>query len=184
MSRLIEHLEGYLGPIDYGWGVTKDSGGIRVVRFLEQPYEGVTTYTTLGMSDRVLPMAGERKVRQELVCFADNRFSNEQIASFLLTFGEFVCGKNQALLRGDIVGPSQPIIPDVRCDGVYASMPVLYDGDFATYDRSMPPTVLVWLIPILAAEAAFVRREGWSRFEDLLKHENPDFGDLNREPIV
>ena len=63
-------------------------------------------------------------------------------------------------------------------------MPVLYDDDFATYGGTEPPTVFVWLIPILAVEAEFVNDRGWSRFEDVLEEMNPDFGDLERRPVV
>ncbi len=43
---------------------------------------------------------------------------------------------------------------------------------------------MVWLIPITAREAEFIKLEGWSRFEDILVEKNPDFGDLNRASVV
>jgi hypothetical protein len=74
-----------------------------------------------------------RKIRQELVFTANENFSARQIASFMLTFSNYVLARNQALLRGDIIGPSEPLISDVAVNSVYASIPVLFDESFNVY---------------------------------------------------
>lgn len=181
---LIRHMERYLGPIDYGWSSPQGPQGIQAVRFLGQPHEGATTYTTLGMSQRVLPMPKNRKVRQELLIFAEKGYPGKELASFLLTFCEYVMSQKQALLRGDVVGPASPLIPDVRCNSVYASIPVMHADGLATYEGSKPATVFVWLVPLLDVEASYIRSNGWSRFEDILEAKNPDFGNLNRDPVL
>jgi hypothetical protein len=184
---LVEHLERHLGPVDAGW---KPSGGadcgIQVAAFPAQPYDGVTTYVTLGLSRSPLPMTmtGDRQVRQELVFIADDGYPREQVASFLFTFADYIRGQRRALLRGDVVGPGPPLIPGVGCNAVYAAIPVLHDDGLATYSGSQPPTVFVWIVPVHGVEAALVRTEGWERFEGLLERRNPDFGDLDRLPVV
>lgn len=186
LSPLIEHLERHLGTMDHAWGESGEKDGIRVARFPGRPYDGVTTYATLGVSKNPLPMSGDRTVRQELVFFGNDEYPGEQIASFLVTFGEYVCGKAQALLRGDVVGPGPSLIPDARCqaNSVYAAIPVLYDDGFATLNATDPATVFVWLVPLRPEEAEFVRREGWESFEDRLERAEVDFGDLQRSSVA
>jgi hypothetical protein len=178
---LTNQLESFLGEIEKAW---KSDAGIRVVRFPNKPVEGTATYVTLGLSDHVLPMRGERTVRQELVFTTDDHYPPEQIASFLLTFAEFVASRHQALLRGDVVGPRDPIIPGVPVNAVYASMPYFFDDGFATYSETTPPTVLVWLMPLHADEARFVKKVGWSKFEDILDDKDPDVWNLERDSVL
>lgn len=178
---LINHVESFLGEMKEAW---KSDQGITVARFPDKPVEGMATYVTLGLSDHVLPIRGERTVRQELVFTADEQYPPAQIASFLLTFSEFLISKHQALLRGDVIGPSDPIIPGVSVNAVYASMPYFFDEEFATHSETTPPTVLVWLIPIHENEARFVKEVGWSKFEDIVEAKDPDFWHLNRDSVL
>jgi hypothetical protein len=183
-TDLVEHLESHLGPLDAGWKLRGDAGGIQVARFPDQPYSGVSTYVTLGLSRRPLPMPRDREVRQELLFMADDRYPREQVSSFLLTFAEWVQRRGQALLRGDVVGPGPAVIPDVACNAVYAALPVLHDEGLATWSGSAPATVLVWVMPVHADEAELVRRQGWDSFEDLLESREPDFADLDRASVA
>lgn len=182
--NIVDHLEAHLGAIDGGWGPTEGSSQIQVVRFNSQPFEGAVTYSTLGMSRTVLPLSDVKQVRQELLFTAYERFPPEQIASFLLTFCEYVLSKNRALLRGDVVGPSTPLISGVAVNAVYAALPVVFSDGLATFAGSTPATVLVWLLPILGNEAAFIKSSGWGKFEDLLEARDPDLWDLNRPSLV
>lgn len=180
---IIDHIEAFLGPINEGWKLSESSSGIKVIGFREQPFKGVVTYVTLGLSEHALPMPDNRNVRQELVFSADERFDKGAIASFLATLAEFVLSKSQALLRGDVIGPSAPIISGVPLNAVYAAIPVVYDDGFATYKGTTPPTVLVWIIPLHEEEAEFVKRTGWSKFEEILEITEPDLWDLNRARV-
>jgi hypothetical protein len=184
MGSLIAHIEGLLGHIDSGWSTGSGSTQIQVAKFVDQPFRCATTYVTLGLSDHVFSMPRAREVRQEFVFTAYDRFPGEQIASFMLTFCERLIVMKQALLRGDVVGPSDPIIPGVAVNAVYATVPVVFDDAFHTYSGSSPPTVMVWLLPLLSSEAGFVKRNGWSQFEDILETEDPDLWDLNRKSII
>jgi hypothetical protein len=177
---LIDHLERSLGKISGGWNLPGKDGALQVVRFLDQPNVGVSTYVTLGVSRAVLPLGNGREVRQELLISAHDEFDPEQVASFLLTFSEYFLNQRRALLRGDVVGPSSPLIPGAEVVAVYASLPTMFGDEFWTFSGSTPPTVLVWLIPVHDEEVAFIKANGWSAFEDLLEARNPDLCDLRR----
>ena len=179
-ANLVEHLETHLGRIAGGWG---DAADIQIVQFPDQPQRSVVTYSTLGLSSALLPIGQGRTVRQELLVSVNASFDSESVASFLVTFAEYVRGQGRALLRGDVVGPSEPLVPGVRARAVYAAMPVFFDDDFATYRGSSPPTVIVWLVPLPLEDAKYVRTQGWESFEDKLEAACVDFWDLNRAPL-
>ncbi|MEF9416832.1 suppressor of fused domain protein [Ralstonia sp. SM1864_UCD524_TZ4] len=184
---IIEHLERHLGPIAEGWGTpisSDDQSRVRIVRFSNVPYDGAMTFCTVGHSDHVAEMDDGRTVRQELLFSTAGSYPADQVASFLLTLSSYLRSRTKALLRGEVIGPSAPVIPGVAANAVYASMPVIFPQGLEVYSESVPSTVLVWLVPLSASEAGFVRKEGWSRFEDLLEERNPDLLDLDRPSLV
>src|SRR5262245_42964132 len=69
MTGLIEHLESFLGRIEYGW---KDSDGtawpFQVVKFSGGAIAEASSYSTLGLSNRGLlaPISG-KTIRHELI---------------------------------------------------------------------------------------------------------------------
>lgn len=184
MTTLPEHISTFLGSIEDAWPAEADSQGLHVVKTSNTPAQGVTAYATLGMSNTILRVPGERTARQELVFAAYDRFPAPDIAAFLLAFGATVLSLGEALLRGDMIGPQNALIPGVAANSVYCTSPVPFDGGLATYDGSEPPTVFVWILPVTGEEAEFVMRNGWSKFEELLESREPDLWDLNRASVV
>lgn len=182
--NIIEHLEGHLGEISRGWKDPVSPSGIRVVSFKDQPFEDIITYSTLGLSNTILPMNNGKSIRQELVFSAYRNFNNERIASFLSTFAEYLISINRALLRGDYIGPEAPIVLGTLLNSVYSAIPVIYKDSISVFDHTSPPTVIAWVIPIHEKEANYIRANGWSKFEDLLEEEDPELWDLTRSPIV
>jgi hypothetical protein len=87
--------------------------------------------------------------------------------------------------RGEVFGPSGPIIKDSALTSVLATLPVFLP-DSAVFYPGTPPTVLVWLLPLSSAEAALARRVGPKRFEQLLEEmaESVDLYDLYRPEVA
>jgi YD repeat-containing protein len=185
MTGIISHLESHLGPIQEAWRPSLQGSPVQAVRFKDQPMSSVDTFATLGLSQSVFTISKGRQVRQELILPVFAHYPKNQIASFLTTFGEFLIGNGRALLRGDVVGPSDSLIPGVRASAIYSSIPVLFDESLATYQESDPATVIVWLVPLVGSEPEFIRRVGWERFEDELERRgDTTFWDLDRDPVV
>jgi hypothetical protein len=145
---------------------------------------GAITYVTLGMSNFVLPLSDVKQVRLELLFTAWANFNSKDISWLLIRLCDLVLSKKQALLRGDVVGPNTSVIPGVAANAVYAAMPVIFCNELAVFKETDPPTVVVWVLPIMEEEAKFIRSNGWSKFEDLLEACNPDLLDLNRPSTV
>ena len=181
---IIHHVEQHLGKIELAWRPDGLCENVSVSRFRSQPIEGMTTYVTLGLSHHTLSMPNEREVRQELVFSAFEYIAGEEIARFLLRIADLIISREEAILRGTVIGPGKRIFSGSPMNAVYVSLPVMFDESLATYEGTSPSTVLVWLIPILADEARYVEEHGWEAFEDLLEQKNPDLWDLRRTSVI
>lgn len=178
---VVKHLEHHLGKSVGGWGGTSP---IKILRFPDRPVPGVVTYATLGLSDAILAMPGGRTVREELLLAVYESVDGAALAGMLMTFAEYVAKGGRALLRGDVVGPSDPILPSVRARAIYATLPVAFEDGIETLSATTPPTVFVWLLPVPASDAHFVKSRGWEAFEDRLEAQPVDLWDLNRAGVV
>lgn len=184
---IIDHFEKSLGPIQQGWRETAEKAGasnMMVARFANVPFENASTFATIGLGDHMLHLTDGRQLRQELIFAAHDIYSANSIASFLLTFSEFVRSQSRALARGDVIGPSSALIPNVVANAVYACPPVIFPDGLDLYGETSPPTIIVWLLPLVGNESFIAKKNGGDYFEDLLEHANPDLLDLNRTPIV
>jgi hypothetical protein len=179
--KLYDHIEKHLGKIVEGWAPETGKFNIQVVRFDATPLKGVSTYSTLGLSNFVLNI-NEKKVRQEFVFSVYDHYSASEVASFLMTFAEYIADTGNGLLRGSIkMGGA--LIDDAVSNGVYASVPVFFADEFNVFDSTVPPVVFVWLIPISDKDADFIEANGWNEFEDRLEQNDCDFWSLNRNSI-
>jgi hypothetical protein len=155
-----------------------------VVRFANMPFENASTFTTIGLGDEVLRLMDGRELRHELEFAAHDVYPAGRIASFLLTFAAFARSQSRALARGDVIGPSTSLIANVKANALYACPPVIFPEGLALYDETSPPTIAVWLLPLVGNESLVAKKLGIDGFEDILEHANPDLLDLDRAPVV
>jgi hypothetical protein len=181
--NVADHLEQHLGQMARGWS-SSSMPGVQVCLFLDQPTPGVTTLATLGLSNTVLSMMDGRAVRQELLMAFHGSRPPEEFAQILLHVADQMCRDDRALLRGDIVPLGSRVATDSAADALYASVPVVFPEGFATLKDTIPPTVFVWLIPLLRAEVELIRTSGWTEFEDRLETAEPDLYDLGRGSVA
>jgi len=155
-----------------------------VARFLNVPFSGSSTFATVGLSDNPLKLLDGRLIRQELIFSVHDVYPADAVASFLLTFSEFVRSQSRALARGDVIGPSASLIPDVAASAVYTCPPVIFPTGLDFYTESSPPTIVVWLVPLVGGEAVAAKKISNNGFEDIFEDKNPDLLDLNRVALV
>lgn len=184
LTSLPEHYEHQFGEIVRGWADEKQTHGIQVVSFNDQPESGVTTYATLGLSQYVLGLSGARKIRQELLISANAVFSTDAVSGLVLSLAELVEQRGQALLRGEVIGPGSPIIAGSTLTAVYITNPSPFDSSLTEFISEPPGTVFAYLVPITAVEAGLVRENGWRWFEDQLEENNPDIWDFERLSVI
>lgn len=181
---LIAHLERHLGRLERGWGESADGRQlpVQVVQFAN-PTGGVPlSYATLGLSEHVLRMpSGE--VRHELLCCGPSDGSLNP-APLMVTVAEDLIASGRSLVKGQVLGPSGPLLEGTELEALYCAAPVYFPDEFAVMRDVRPPVVIVWLVPISRSEAAFVRDRGWDAFEDLLLERDPNLLDWGRPSLV
>jgi hypothetical protein len=184
---LIEHLEARLGLITGGW--SKDSDGrpreFRVAAFANGTISGVESFSTIGLSryDLVSPRSG-RKLRLELLAGERGGPGTEYLPGLVGQVADELLASGRALLRGDVIGPRGPLVPESRMEAWYAAAPVYYDDGFAGVDLDDGHrAAIVWIVPISRREAQFVSANGWREFENELIKYDPDLLDLHRDEL-
>ena len=183
-NSVAEHLEHYLGPISYGWSDDKSVSAFQVVSFENQPADNIITYSTLGLSEVELALPRERKIRQELVLSAYASTPAEEVASFLLSCADYLSDRGDAVLRGEVIDPSRPLVKGASVSAVYATNPTPFESGFSEFSNVTPPVIFVLLVPITGDEKSLIRSEGWNWFEDMLEAQDPDIWDFSRSEQV
>jgi len=156
-----------------------------VVDFANGPRPNTVTFSTLGLSKVPLHAQTERThVYQELVIVVPDSLRGGPVPGVLQQIGQLAIAKEQAVVRGDVIGPRGPLFTaDSQMEALYAALPLCFPDEFATYREGDRDVVMVWLIPIARKEAEFVRAHGWSRFEDELLKADLDLSDLKRQTL-
>ena len=180
-SPLITFLEAQLGLLQ--GGVAVPEAGFQVVRFADTPEPGVSAFCSLGLSNHRLAQSDGRSIRQE-VLFACREAGPWHPESLVADVGEEVIAGHRAIQRGQLVGPRGPFFDGSTCEAVLALSPTAWPDALQVWRGSDPETVIVWLVPLTGAEAAYAIERGWNQLERLLVDRQPDPFDLRRESSV
>jgi Suppressor of fused protein (SUFU) len=183
---LLDHLERHCGETMGGFSELHQE--FQVIQLPRGPVKGSMTLATLGLSHHVMHSAsgGDKRFRMELVMLFRESDGRRNLPGVLHQAGTEALRHHHGLLRGDVIGPWGPLQDGATVEALYSSAPAYFQESFHVYtpqDGTLP-IVLVWLVPITASEAAFVRRAGWNAFETELQRQNPDLLDLRRSAIV
>ena len=179
-GSLPHHLECHLGNIERGWRDDAARSGIQIVSFANQPEIGVTTFATFGLSQSVLKLNEARTIRQELITSVSATTSPDAVAGFLLSVAENLQKDQQALLRGEVLGPGKPVVSGATLNAVYVANPSPFNPSLTEFQSAPPATVFAYLIPISSQEASLIRSHGWRWFEAELENQDPDVWDWSR----
>jgi hypothetical protein len=180
-------MESRLGRLVEGWSVDPDSNPMpfQLGRFQDGMLPGVVTYATIGLSKHGLASrTSGRGIHQELLLSVRTGSASGFFPALLHQLAMGLLERGEPILRGDVIGPRGAIIPGSSLEAFYAAIPVYYDPGFAAVDlESGNRAVMVWMIPIGKAEAAFVAEAGWAAFESRIAEQDPDLLDLKRSEI-
>jgi hypothetical protein len=185
MAHLVEHLEQYLGTIAGGW--SKDADGNRmhaqIIRIVDGPIQGVTSYSTLGLSRYPLALPAKAPVRMELLMMVRSGHFERFVPSIMQQLVDGVIHQGRAPLRGEVIGPWGPLDPDTGLEAFYFGSPVYQPEEFVTCADPEGSIVISWLMPLYPAEAAFVSTHGWPALENLMAEHDPDLTDWSRPSL-
>jgi Suppressor of fused protein (SUFU) len=184
VADLVEHLERFLGPIEGGAGADDAiQPRVNAVRFApDVPFTGVTTWTTLGLSNHHLqqPSGG---LHQELVMHVPTAPQPANVAAVLLQVAGELIARGRGLARGEVLGPRGPLFADTGLTGLVATSPAYLPDGFAVCDTPAVPVVLTWLVPLTTDEARFAHAHGWRALEKIFIAQDPDVTDLGRPSV-
>ncbi|MFI7596608.1 suppressor of fused domain protein [Actinoplanes sp. NPDC049681] len=185
MADLVEHLERFLGPIEGGTrGDDSVPAGVQVIRFgADQPFTGVTTWATLGLSHHHLAQSSGRGLHQELVMHLPNARQPANTAGVLFQMAGGLVQRGQGLAHGEVIGPRGRLFAGTELAALVASAPVYLPDSFAVCDTPAARVVLTWLIPLTAPEAWFAIEHGWRALETIFVDQDPDLTDLGRTSV-
>ena len=180
-----EHIEKFLGKIVGGDSTTHPVfGTLSFPFFKNQPFDGVNTHLSLGLSKHVLQITNVKKGRIELLISLYDNYSNSEVTDFLLDISDEILKTHQAPLRGEIIYIKSEFLDRYDVKGFYIAHPVFFEEEFWVYENSTPDTIFIWLIPLFFEEINYIKLNGWNKFEDLLESANCDFWSLERNIIV
>ncbi|QWT18977.1 suppressor of fused domain protein [Bacillus sp. NP157] len=186
MTTVFEHLEAFAGEIVDGWKVGSDGTErpFQVVRTKGGPHAGTVTFSTLGLSRFQLPSGPERghkHIRHELILVVPEDAIPFNVISLLQQVGMEAIEREQAYLRGEVIGPRGPMFEGCQPKALYVAIPVYFPTEFAvaTTEES-GDVVFAWLIPILDDEYHLYHTQGWSALEAMFVKDNPDLVDYRR----
>ena len=91
--------------------------------------------------------------------------------------------KNLALLRGDVIGPGEPLVEGAEVSALYVTAPCYFPVEFGGYSDQEGEIVIAWLAPITTEEADYIIGHGWNAFEDVLADQDPELVDFGRSGV-
>ncbi len=183
--ELIDHIEKYLGQIQGGNLTTHSTyGNLSFPYFVNQPFEKINTYISLGLSKHIFNINKIKEGRIELLISLYTKYSRDEISELILDISDRILKTHEAPLRGSLIEHKSSFLEKYKIEGFYVTHPVFFEEEFWVYENSTPDTIFIWLIPLFFEEINYIKLNGWNKFEDLLESANCDFWSLERNIIV
>lgn len=189
MSELLpipKHIETHLGVIEpkHGYWRWKRTDGppLQVLAFPNKPETGVTTLSTLGISQHEL-CSDAGPVRQELVLAANSQFVCDALVASLAFVAERVLDTHIALKFGEVFGPYGSILPGSKLEALICLPPDIFPASFGVCSSSDPLTQFIWLAPITVAEVKEAKEQGAKQLVRRWENEETDIYDFNRDNV-
>lgn len=188
MSTLIDHLERFCGPLQYG--VSREVNGeqlpFHVVRLESSGSSGIQVLSTLGLSNYALESRVSGKtILHELIVVLRIDQPLKSLPAVLVDIGIEAIEAGVAYLRGDVIGPRGPLAEGSELTALYAAIPSCFPDEFHSFVREDGATVVfVWLVPISTEEARIAAEQGWEALEALFERSDPNVLDLERKSMI
>ncbi|ASK30158.1 hypothetical protein CEY12_08540 [Chryseobacterium sp. T16E-39] len=172
---VVEHLEKYIGEISRVKDVLDKKYNLTISLYDNIPFEDIRTYSTLGMNHYFIDYYYEFT----FVCMS--KYNENEIASFLTSFVEYLIDNKKGVLHGDVISFNFTMTSETKMNSLYFTLPFYFDNDFQELILENKGVVFPLIIPIYQEEAQLIREKGWNAFEEFLeKNEINDLWDLKR----
>lgn len=158
---------------------------VDILRCEDRPCQGVTSYSTLGLSDYPMYKDGEefRPTRLEIAgacATADVSFANVLAgAAFCVMRTGRLCYPG-SVLRGYVA----EYFPSTTVPHLYFNAPFLWEDSLRTLDCGTKEVSWLLVVPISEAEYEYLMQHGDKALEDLFEQEQIDIFNLQRESVA
>jgi hypothetical protein len=165
------------------------NASFRVGTYLDQPVEDAFTLATIGLSDTPQRGPSAERVRQELLLCAWNGFRHDSFYATLFTAAQLIHDSGETANPGEVIEMPLPVAEGVALRHLFVYLPIYHSDDLHAVPlgngkKDDEAVEVLWLIPITAAEAAFIEENGPEAFDQLLGREDPDLMDLERPSLL
>lgn len=175
--KVIEHLEKYIGEISRGADIDDRRYNVTIALYDKIPFEDIRTYSTLGMNRNFIDYYYEFI----FVCIA--KYNENEIASFLTSFAEYLIDNEKGVRRGDVLSFDFTMTSETKMNSLYFTLPFYFDNDLQELRLEDRTVIFTLIIPIYNEEAKLIKEKGWSKFEEFLEENEVDnLWNLNRQP--
>ncbi len=164
------------------WDENKVSN-VDILAIKDRPCEGVTSYSTIGLSDYSIGYSvDEKPLRIEIVGASATIF--EFSPNILSTCAFNIINTNLSISHGEIFkGVINVYYPDSEMEHVLFTSPFLWEK---LKSVDFPDKKVTWLlaVPISTKEFLFAEKEGTEALEDLFEKKNINIFDVRRNSIL
>lgn len=149
----------------------------------DRPYEGVTSYSTVGLSDYSIGYSVEDKpLRIEIVGASATRF--EFFPNIISTCAFNIINTKIPISHGEIFkGVTRMYYTDIEMEHILFTSPYLWDK---LNSINFADKKVTWLlaVPISTKELLYAEKEGIEALEDLFEEEDIDIFDIERSSVL
>lgn len=184
-NNIIGHIETHLGEMIGGWtDIARHGIGVSLFKKRVRNEEYSVT-VTVGLSNHILHQSSGKNLRQELMIVTtdDMRRYGERIAELLAMLCDEIIDRHAAVSIWDVLHSFSEVIPGSPIRSVFARPADVFPEEFAIIDTD-PPTVFVWLVPILSEEYEFIKTIGREEFDKLIVDRMPKIYSWKRASIL
>ncbi|WP_163583486.1 suppressor of fused domain protein [Gracilibacillus saliphilus] len=156
---------------------------VDILSTIDRPHEGVTSYSTIGLSDYSIGYSvDEKTLRVEIVGASATMF--ELFPNVLSTCAFNIINTKLSITHGEIFkGVVRMYYPDSEMEHVLFTSPFLWEK-LISLDFIDKKVTWLLAVPIFTKELLFAEREGTEALEDLFEEKDIDIFDISRNSVI
>lgn len=162
----------------------KEKSSVDILSCVNQPQKGVTSYSTIGLSEHSIGLkADNKKLRVEIVSAAYSNFNHTP--NIIATCAFYIINDNFTCYPGAIFKYIIKLYTlDTKLTSVLMVPPFLWEGKLKNIETSEGIVTFLMAIPISDSEKDYAMENGSEALEKLLEEKKVDIFDYNRQPVV
>ena len=148
------------------------AAAMRVLTFEHQPVEEAFTLMTAGLAE---------SHGQELLLCGWSSLLTDDVYNTMFAIAQLVYAEQMNIAAGMFLELPQPIAPSTPIHHLMLWPPVYHDEALQQLAEEVD---VLWLVPLLPQEAAWLERRGAAAFDALMSEHDPDLLDWTRASVV